>query len=151
MIISDSTSLIILFDLERVELLSNLFAKIYIPDAVYEEINFKEVITLPSFIEIVKVENSELLNSLKNLLDIGESEAITLAKEKSLSLIIDEKKGRKIAQTLDVQIIGLLGIIYLNVKKEFLSKKEAEQFLLSAINHGYRINKKLIDDMMESL
>ncbi len=151
MIISDSTSLIILFDLERLELLSNIFKMIYIPKAVYEEISFKEDIMLPKFIKIIEVKNSELLNSLKNLLDVGESEAIALAKMKNLPLIIDEKKGRKIAQNLDLKIIGLLGIVYLNVKSDLLSKDEAEKFLTTAVDNGYRISKKLIDDMMESL
>ena len=151
MIISDSTSLIILFDLERLELLSNIFKKIYIPKAVYEEISFKEDIMLPKFIKIAEVKNSELLNSLKNLLDVGESEAIALAKMKNLPIIIDEKEGRKIAKNLDLKIIGLLGIVYLNVKSDFLSKDEAAKFLTSAVDNGYRISKKLIDDMMESL
>ncbi len=151
MIISDSTTLIILFDLKRLELLNNLFEKIYIPNAVFQEISFKEKIVLPDFIQIIEVEESELLDSLKNLLEIGESEAITLAKEKNQSLIIDEKKGRKISKNLDIKIIGLLGIIYLNVKQEFLCKDDAKLFLESAIKNGYRINKKLIADMLETL
>lgn len=151
MIISDSTTLIILFDLKKIELLSNLFKKVYIPFSVFNEINFKYEIKLPSFIQTLHVEDSELLTSLKNLLDIGESEAIALAKEKNLPLIIDEKKGRKIAQNLNINIIGLLGIIYLNVKKEFMSKDEARRFLDIAKDNGYRISTKLIDDMLKSL
>ena len=151
MIVSDSTTLIILFDLQKVDLLSNLFKKVYIPSAVFKEISYKSNIDLPSFMKVLHVEDSELFKSLTNILDIGESEAIALAKEKGFSLIIDEKKGRKIAQNMDIKIIGLLGIIYLNIKKEFMSKKEALKFLHVAIENGYRINKKLIDDMMESL
>ena len=151
MIVSDSTTLIILFDLQKIDLLSNLFKKVYIPSAVFKEISYKSKIDLPNFMQVLHVEDSELFKSLTNILDIGESEAITLAKEKELPLIIDEKKGRKIAQNMDIKIIGLLGIIYLNIKKEFMSKKEALEFLHVAIESGYRINKKLIDEMMENL
>jgi len=151
MIVSDATTLIILFDMDRVGLLSNLFEKIYIPESVFDEINFKSIIELPDFMSVVKVQDCELLNDLKNILDIGESEAITLAKKMDLPLIIDEKKGRKIAQNLELKIIGLIGIIYLNIKKEFMSKNEAIVFFEKAIKNGYRVNQKLIDTMMENL
>jgi len=139
MIISDSSTLIILLDLKRIDLLSNLFAKVYIPQTVYEEISFKNQTVLPAIIEVIRIEKDELLNDLLFLLDRGESEAIVLAKQKNCPLIIDEKKGRKIANNLQIEIIGLLGIIYLNIKKNHLHEQEAEQFLQQAIEHGYRI------------
>lgn len=148
MIISDSTTLIILFDLERMELLSNLFPKIIIPFAVYEEISVKKSIDLPVFISVQEVMPSEKLETLKKLLDLGESEAIALALELKSKLIIDEKKGRKIAMNQGLEIIGLLGIVYLNIKKGFISKEEAESFLGDALVHGYRISEKLIEEML---
>lgn len=151
MIVSDSTTLIILFDLERTDLLSNLFGKIYIPSTVYSEINFKNEIKLPAFIEVKKVKESDDLKLLKNLLDDGESEAIVLAKEMGLGVIIDEKKGRKIALNYGLKIIGLLGIVYLNIKKGFICEDEAKSFLDEVLIHGYRINKKLISEMFGAL
>ena len=47
-----------------------------------------------------------------------------------------------------LEIIGLLGIVYLNIKKGFLKKEEAKAFLEDALKHGYRINQKLIDEML---
>ncbi|MCV6606983.1 MAG: hypothetical protein OIF32_02130 [Campylobacterales bacterium] len=151
MIVSDSTTLIILSDLKRLDLLENLFDKILIPSSVYKEVNVYGTFQLNDFIEIVDVKESELLESLKRLLDLGESEAIALAKERNLPLIIDEKKGRKIALNLDLKILGLLGIIYLNIKREFLTKQEAKEFLQQAVKNGYRISKKLIEEMFKSL
>ncbi len=151
MIVSDSTTLIILFDLKRVDLLSNLFPKIIIPNAVYKEISIKKKIELPYFMEVKYAKDSELLESLKLILDLGESEAISLALEMNLKLIIDEKKGRKIAMTQGLEIIGLLGIIYLNVKKNFITKNQAKNFLDDALDHGYRISAKLIDTMFKRL
>ena len=151
MIVSDSTTLIILFDLNRLELLSNLFPKIIIPSAVYAEISVKRAIELPPFITVQQASENETLKSLKLLLDLGESEAIALALELDTKLIIDEKKGRKIAMRQGLKIIGLLGIVYANIKKEFLSKEEAKSFLDKAIDHGYRINQKLIDGMFEKV
>jgi len=149
MIVSDSTILIILFDLNRLELLSNLFPKVIIPLSVYDEISVKKAIVLPNFMEVQEVKTSEILEMLKQVLDLGESEAIALALKVGSKLIIDEKKGRKIAMRQGLEIIGLLGIVYLNIKKGFLSKTEAKTFLNDALVHGYRINQKLIEGMLE--
>jgi len=151
MIVSDSTTLIILFDLDRVELLENLFEIVYLSPIVLEEISVKYPLILPSFMEVEKLKDDELFNSLKRLLDFGESEAIALAKEKSLPIIIDEKKGRKIAKKMGLKVIGLLGVVYLNVKKGFLTKDEASHFLDDAIHHGYRISRKMVDDVLGEL
>lgn len=147
MIVSDSTTLIILLDLDKLEYLSNLFSTVTIPQTVYEEVTSKNQSILPPFIKVLKVEKNELLDDLLLLLDKGESEAIVLAKQRQWPLIIDEKKGRKIASNLQIEIIGLLGIIYLNIKKQHIHNKEAEQFLQKAIQHGFRISSKLISDM----
>jgi predicted nucleic acid-binding protein len=151
MIVSDSTALIILFDLKRVELLENLFKELYITPIVLEEISVKYPIVLPPFMKVAKLEDKELFHSLTKLLDLGESEAIALAKEKNLSLIMDEKKGRKIAKGMGLNMIGLLGVVYLNVKKGFLSKDEALSFLDDALEHGYRISPKMIKDILSAL
>ena len=99
-VVSDSTTLIILSDLNRLSYLQNLFSIIYIPPKVYEEISFKKDFKLLEFIKISKPKNLAQIQELKMLLDEGESEAIALSKEKELPLIIDEKKGRKIAKNL---------------------------------------------------
>ena len=151
MIVSDSTTLIILFDLERVELLSNLFDEIYIPPSVYSEISVKREIELPAFIQVKEVEETSDLKLLRKLLDEGESEAIVLAKKMGLGIIIDEKKGRKVALNYGLKIIGLLGIVYLNTKRGYLSEESVMKFLDEALTHGYRINTKLIDEMFKNL
>lgn len=150
-VVSDSTTLIILSDLDKLEYLENLFSTILIPPKVYEEIGFKKEFALPKFIEVAEPTNKEHINELKMLLDDGESEAIALALEKNLPLIIDEKKGRRIAKNLSLDILGLLGVVYLNIKKGFIGVDEAKEFFDQALSNNYRISTKLIDDMFSSL
>jgi len=151
MIVSDSTTLIILLDLDKMDLLSNLFPKIIIPQAVFEEITFKKSFKLASFIKVKQPKKSDLLETLNMMLDQGESEAIVLALEMNLKLIIDEKKGRKIAINQGIKIIGLLGVVYLNVVKGFMSTAQAKEFMAEAVEHGYRINQKLVGDLFLQL
>lgn len=150
-VVSDSTTLIILSDLGKLDYLKNLFIKVYIPQTVYDEINYKKEFILPNYIEVLQVDESEQLSELKMLLDEGESEAIALAIQKETPLIIDEKKGRKIALNLNIKILGLLGILYLNIKKEYATSDDVKNFLKVAKTHGYRISDKLIEDMFKKV
>jgi len=150
-VVSDSTTLIILYDLQKLEYLKNLFSKVYIPQKVYEEVCFKKDVELPDFIAISKIKDLKLLEELQMLLDDGESEAIAMACEKNLPLIIDEKKGRKVAANLGIEVLGLLGVLYLNVKNGFITKNEAEQFLQKAKINSFRISTKLINEFFLSL
>ena len=150
-VISDSSTLIILSDLQKLHYLENLFEKVYIPQAVYEEISHKKEFVLPAFLEVIQVEQNEQLLELMMLLDAGESQAIALAIKKSLPLIIDEKKGRKIALNLDLEILGLLGVLYLNMKKKHVTKDEVELFLIQAKKEGFRISHKLIAQMFQKI
>jgi len=151
MIVSDSTILIVLIDLKREDLFLNLFKKVYLPKAVYKELCYKNEIELADFFEILEVRNRSKVKELELLLDKGESEAIVLALEESLPLIIDEKKGRKVAKNLGIKIVGLLGILYLNIKQGYISKEEALSFLQLAIKEGFRVDKALIDKVFGSL
>ena len=151
MVISDSTALIILFDLDRIELLENLFDVVYVPPIVLEEISVRNPVKLPSFMKVKTLNDDTLVLTLEKLLDPGESEAIALAKQMGLAISIDEKKGRKIAKSLELRVIGLLGVVYLNVKKGFLTKDEAKVFLDDAVAHGYRISKTMVADVLGQL
>lgn len=150
-VVSDSTTLIILSDLHKLTYLTNIFDEILLPKAVFEEISHKKPPLLSANFKVVDGVKDETFETLCRLLDLGESEAIALAKEKNLPLIIDEKKGRKIAQNMGLKIIGLLGVLYINIKKGFLSQEQAEEFLQHAKENGYRISQKLIDEMFENL
>jgi len=155
-IVSDTTTPIVLGKLERYDLLSNLFEKIYIPDAVIQEVLKKEddiyeKITANPLFEIKKVSDRHLLSILNGLLDYGESEAIALAKEMQLILLIDEKKGRKIALNMGLEIIGLMGILTLNVKKAYLSNQEAITLLEQIKTSGFRVSRALEEQFLRAI
>ncbi len=156
-IVSDTTALIILAKTNYLNLLTNLVDKIYIPEAVLEEIRYKNdivkvLIENSDFIEIKKVTNQKILDDIKNTnLDLGETEAIALALELNLRLLIDEKRGRKIAKDKGVKIIGLLGILEANFRLNLISYKELLFILDDFKRVGYRLSFKLEKDFLESL
>jgi len=150
-VVSDSTTLIILANAQRFDLLSNLFSEVYVPPAVWDEVHAKADVILPDWIQSQCIEPNQTLDTLLMLLDRGESEAILLAKALNSPLIIDEKKGRKIAMQMGLAIMGLLGIIYLNIKRSHITKDDAVLFLNQVRAKGYRISQSLIDAMFLQL
>ena len=120
-VVSDTSPLINLFAINEYEILRQLYGKIIIPTAVYNEIVFtgqgkpgsKELDKI-SWIENRQVKDTNIVKALSNELDKGEAESIVLAIEcKADLLLIDEKIGRKIAKRFDLNYIGLLGIVVL--------------------------------------
>ncbi|HFU75386.1 MAG TPA: DUF3368 domain-containing protein [Arcobacter sp.] len=156
-IISDTTALIILAKTNHLDLLTNFIDRVYIPKAVMTEIQYKNdivkvLIKNSDFIESKEVSNKEILSEIERTnLDLGETEAIALALELGLRLIIDEKTGRKIASKKGVKIIGLLGILEANFKLEFISYRELLYILEDFKRVDYRLNAQLEKSFLEGL
>lgn len=148
-VISDTTALIIFAKSNTLSLLDNLFEEIYIPKAVHDELNFKDDIVrfrIDRFNKITLKEISDF-NILENVrrfnIDKGEIEAIALALELNLQLIIDEKKGRRIALKQGLRIVGILGILIENYRKDFISFEEAHYYFELVKKNGLRMSEEL--------
>jgi predicted nucleic acid-binding protein len=149
-VIADSSTLISLLDTENFALLFELFQEIIISTEVYREISckfhHKETIDghlSSSKMRLEMVEHDVMYEMLIKRLDAGESESIALAKKESLPLIIDERKGRKVAQSLGIPIIGLIGIILQLLKSEVILKKEAIKIVEQIEENHFRLSKGL--------
>jgi hypothetical protein len=103
----------------RLALLQQLYGVILIPSAVNEELLDKRageiVITAVQsaiWLEIDSVQNQELVNQLRNRVNLGEAEAIVLALEVQANrLLIDERLGKQAATNLGLKMTGVLGIL----------------------------------------
>ena len=87
-IVSDSSPLISLAILRKLDVLEQIFNRLWIPKAVYDETTMKDrpyskELELFSKHRIKEVQNVLAVRMLLNELDIGESEAIVLALENS--------------------------------------------------------------------
>ncbi len=152
-IISDTSPLVCLLHLEKINLLKNLFEDVIIPPAVFEElVNAKIVdeafLQSYTFIQIKSPSNKKEVEELLVVLDKGESEAIVLSKELKVDLLpIDEAPGREIAKKLGIPIKGVLGIL-LQAKQSNLIKdiKPLIEQLQTEIN--FRINFNLLQKIL---
>ncbi len=135
-IISDTSCLIALERINKLNILRQLFSSILIKKEVKTE--FRK--SLPDWIIIQKVQNNKKKAELQQIVDEGEASAIALALEtKNCLLIIDEKKGRKLAKNLQIKIAGTLQILLLAKSKgiisslaQLLSELEQQNFRFTA-------------------
>ena len=150
LIISDSTTIITLLNIDRLDVLTNIFSLVYLPQKVYDEIVIDEQISLDETFFVVKeIADKKLYELLFKSLDAGECEAIVLAKEMELSLIIDEKKGRKIATNLGINIFGFIGLLILNYKNKLLTREDTLDVFYKAKEQGFRVGMKLENEFLE--
>lgn len=90
-VISDSSALISLLSVEKLDILGKLFETVMIPEAVYNEVFNKKVSNLDlkktKFLQIEKVTDRKMVKLLKMQLGYGESEVIALALEKGIDRV----------------------------------------------------------------
>ena len=149
-IIADSSTLITLLETNNFSLFFELFKEIIVTDEVYSEITQKfyhkekiDSYILSNRLKLVTIEHNEMYEMLRKRLDRGESESIALAKKLELPLIIDERKGRKIAQSLEITIIGFVGIVLKLLEKEIISKNRATKIVKQVEENDFRFSDGL--------
>ncbi|MDO9517968.1 MAG: DUF3368 domain-containing protein [Methanosarcinaceae archaeon] len=147
--VSNSTPLIALSKIGKIELLREYFGQIYIPKAVYEEVVVNggilygaEEVAKADWIIVENVGNALAVESLSMYLDAGESEAIILAKEKDCLLIIDDGDGRKAATNMNIDITGTVGILLKAGKDGKIDLRESLDELNAC---GFRLSEKVRD------
>ena len=110
-VVSDTSAITSLIQVGRIEVLAQLYDDIYIPQAVRTEL-LQTHPSLPTYIHTHGTASESDVRRLCVELDLGEAEAIILAKEMAADyLLIDESVGRQIAIREGVKVIGLLGVL----------------------------------------
>ncbi len=143
-IISDTSCLIALSNIGLLNILKDLYQEIYITKEVKAEFNGK----LPEWVFVLEVKDSQKQVEIEKTLDKGEASSIAIALEAPDStLIIDEIKGRKIAKSLNINIIGTIGILLLAEKRGVI--KDVLSIILKLVNKGFRLSDDLLDKLIE--
>ncbi len=111
LVVSDTSPLTALLQIERASLLRALFERVLIPPAVNDEL-LQYHASLPEYLEVQPIHDRGAAEALGQGLDPGEAEAIILAEERQADyLLIDERSGRSVAESRGLRVIGLLGVL----------------------------------------
>lgn len=151
-VVADSSCLIGLAQIGLFSLLKDLFLEVHIPPAVYQEVvvngrdetgaNETESALKEGWILLTAAKDEIAVKALTTALGKGESEVIVLSKELDADFaLMDEKSARNTADLMNVDTVGILGIIDLANEMGFsLDKKRLVDCLRQS---GFRISEKI--------
>ena len=165
--VADSSPLILLSKIGKLELLKNLYGKLFIPQAVYEEtIQRGKELEHPDAYIIEKAIGTWLIIQTLNpqieheysfidnnkTLGKGEKQGIKLCKQLDANYFLsDDKEARKVSKMLNIRPIGTIGTVIQCQRQNIIIKKQAVQIVDDLINAGLRIDTILYRRILNEL
>lgn len=152
LVVSNTSPLRYLIAVGHGEVLAGLFGQIWIPAGVAQELKDKSappavrrwIAQPPPWLQVHtlhSVPDAELMTTL----DLGEREAIQLTMEQKADvLIIDEWRGRTIAQRRGLPIIGALGVLGDSYRRRLID--DPLNILAAMRQQGFRVSDRLVSD-----
>jgi len=165
--VSDSTPLIYLAKIGRLDLIRDVFQEIYIPEAVYDEVvtrgkalNIPDASIVENAVgtwiieERIEPETDAVLRFLDTnaRLGAGEKEALKLCRQLDAThLIADDREARRVARILNITPIGTCGIAVQAFRQGAISKREALRTIDDLVKAGFRISPTVYRRILDEL
>lgn len=118
-VVSDSSPLIHLAKIGRLNLLKSFFGEVIVPEAVHKECVVEgksredsKRIGKAGWIKVFRIKDEKLKRAFMMELDEGEAEAVVLALEESADLLLlDDYEARRVARSFGLKVTGTIGIL----------------------------------------
>ena len=151
--VADAGPLIALARVEKLQLLRSLFGVGFIPPAVHHEgqagsgrpgaTRIGEALSA-GWLRVTLLADHAQAANLVRIVDAGEAQAIALCLERNARfLLIDDAKGRKVAQRAGIRLVGVAGVL-LTAKSQGLLVA-VSPVLKELADAGYRMSRQLIE------
>jgi len=138
-VIADASCFIVLFKIEELELLREVFEEVFTTTEIAKEFGHP----LPSWVKIRSVTDKSRQLSFEHEVDSGEASALALSFEiKNAIVIIDDYKARKLAEKLQINYTGTLGLI-LRAKQEGIIPS-VKELLLKIKSTNFRYSEEIL-------
>ena len=136
--------------------IGRLYDRLVVPPAVMDELVAGQFETGEAYLRhfdaedlivvkpLVAPSSTEEIEDKTEHLDKGEREAIRLALELELPLLIEEEAGRAVARELEVHISGIAGQLLKAAREEAISGKDASA-KLTELRRARRINQQIFE------
>ena len=152
-VVSDTSPLCYLLLIDLIEVLSQLFERVIIPQRVRDELLAPDAPKVvqewisqpPDWLEVQTITGQ--INAALNQLDVGVQEAITLALQLKADLILlDDLAARRVATQFQLEIVGLLGILGSAANKGLINFSDVIARLQQTT---FRASPKLIGSLLQ--
>ena len=142
-IISDTSCFIVLQNIGELDLLRRVYGEVLTTEIVAEE--FGE--DLPEWVKLESPKDKIKQTLLELQVDKGEASAIALALEtQNATVILDDRKARKVAERLALEVTGTLGVIIKAKNKNIISSIKPLLEKLSETN--FRLSKAIEEESL---
>jgi predicted nucleic acid-binding protein len=144
-VIADTSCLILLYKIDELELLRQLYGKVFVTQDVADEFIHR----VPDWIEVVQEVDKQYQALLEMEIDKGEASSISLAlKLENATLVLDDFKARKVAEKLGLFYTGTFGLI---AKSKLEGIIESVKPVIAKIkNTNFRISDKVIEETLRA-
>lgn len=150
-VIVNSTPLIVLSNIGKLDLLRKLYKEIYIPQAVFDEVTEKqdsacqEIKNHTDWIHVCAIKDFSAKRMYQAKLHDGEVEVMILAKENpnDTTVIIDDNAAKKTAKFLGLKVTGTLGIVLKAKQQNLISS--VTTIMDKLIQNGFYITPEIYD------
>ena len=157
-VVSNSSPLIALARIHRLDLLECLFQRILVPPEVHHEVTVQgrglpgaEEISGAKWIEIAPLTaaGDARLSQLCQSLGAGEQGAILLAKHLGARFVLlDEWKARRIATAAGLSVMGCLGILETAARRGLVP--DLRSAYITLLQQGIRFDLRLLQNSLDS-
>jgi predicted nucleic acid-binding protein len=153
LVVSDTSPICYLILIDLINVLPQIYSQILIPEVVRDELADQDapvivqqwIRHLPTWAIVSTTQQKPDGNLLE--LDPGERAAILLAEDLGADLVLmDERKGRRIARSRGLNVTGLLGILDAAAARELIDLPRAIAQLQST---DFWVSPQLIDALLQ--
>ncbi len=156
LVIADTGALISLGHVGHIKLIEKLFGDFYIAQAVWEELqNYENSEFDVNIINDLKksVVRIKTRNYLSMVMDYEESESVILYEELQADyLLIDDNKARIVAESLDINCIGSIGLLIKAKQKGLIEELKPifEKWMSTGRYFSIKLLNKVLNDLGEN-
>lgn len=166
-VVSDSTPLIYLAKIGRLNLVKDVFEKVFIPEAVFNEavtqgkmLNMSDAFVIEEAVGIwiikeplkPEVDTEFRFLDTNTRLGFGEKGALKMCKQLNADYFIaDDKEARRVSKILNIKSIGTCGIIIQAYRQGSITNTEALQIMDELVKVGFRIGSTLYRRVFDEL
>ena len=166
--VSDSTPLIYLAKIGRLDILRTVFQEIHIPEAVYKEaVTQGKALNLPDASIIDKAVGTWIARDpvepetdaeygfldTNTRLGQGEKDALKLCKQLDAAYFVaDDREARRVSRILNIKPVGTCGAVVQAYRMVSITEREALQIIDDLVEAGLRISstvyRKILDELV---
>ena len=160
-VVSNSTPLIFLAKIGKLDLLEKIFETVLIPNQVFTEVvvngidkGYTDAYLVEKFIDKGVISKNDIEIDILKDMPLGEGElgAIELAVQMGIKdILIDDAKGRRIARVYGLLPKGTLWILTNAFENDIFSKEDLKNSIAELIKCGFRIKEEILVEIFKEL